>query len=55
MSHFICEHCGTEILEDKHGFYITECEHYPMEHWTQEEIEAAKNEARRIMELLNWK
>ena len=29
MSSFICDKCGTEIL-DTHFGYITECEHYPL-------------------------
>lgn len=28
MSSFICEKCGTEILDSPHG-YLTGCEHYP--------------------------
>lgn len=35
MSHFICEYCGTEILEDKDGYYITECPHFKLEKRTQ--------------------
>ena len=31
MSNFHCAICGTDIIEDEHGFYATECEHYPLE------------------------
>ena len=27
MSNFLCEHCGTEIIDSEQG-YITGCEHY---------------------------
>ena len=30
MSNFICEKCGTPILEGEDGHYITGCEHYPL-------------------------
>jgi hypothetical protein len=30
MSSFSCEQCGTDILENESGNYITECEHYPL-------------------------
>lgn len=29
MSNFICEHCGTSIIDSPKG-YITGCEHYPI-------------------------
>ncbi len=29
MSNFTCRHCGTTIIEDAAGYYITECEHFP--------------------------
>lgn len=31
MSSYICEHCGKEIIEGPDGWYITECEHWPLE------------------------
>jgi hypothetical protein len=30
MSNFTCEYCGTEIVEDFLGYYITGCPHYPI-------------------------
>lgn len=30
MSSFICEHCGTAIIDSDTG-YVTGCEHYPVE------------------------
>ena len=30
MSSFKCDKCGKVILEEEDGYYITECEHYPM-------------------------
>lgn len=31
MSHFNCNICGTALIEDENGHYITECEHYQLE------------------------
>ena len=31
MSNFNCPECGTAILEDGDGRYVTGCEHYPVE------------------------
>jgi len=31
MSSFRCEKCGADIVEGRGGYYITECEHYPLE------------------------
>lgn len=44
MSSFLCEHCGTEILDSRDG-YVTGCIHYPMvmERLSKECAVAAKN------------
>lgn len=31
MSNFICPHCGTAIIENERGEYVTGCEHFPIE------------------------
>jgi hypothetical protein len=48
MSNFICEHCGTPILEGEGGHYITGCVHYPdyIAPLSEEEDEELRKETR---------
>lgn len=34
MANFKCEYCGTDILENEDGIYVTFCDHYPLEHFS---------------------
>lgn len=42
MSSFICPKCGTSILDTTNG-YITECEHYPIEHEREKTNDSIKH------------
>lgn len=41
MSNFICEECGTEILDSPIG-YTTGCEHHPLDHMLNYERQRMK-------------